>query len=204
MRRSLVPPSRERDTVPVPLTREAFLEGEFRQFRSVASEFVRSLGSHVDFRTDPDGRAAFELNLRVVRSVFGKWSLEILVLLYTEHRLGFGDLRKALPKISSRVLSSKLKQLESHGLVLREVLATRPPRVNYRLSERGLTVTKLGEPVLLFLRVAEGLYLDLERTDLPLPVPDGLAVPSAAPGPNARSGEDRARGARLRGLPARR
>ncbi len=72
--------------------------------------------------------------------------------------MGFEQLRKTLPGISSRILSAKLKTLEDLGLVERNVLATRPPRVNYDLTEKGVTVAKLGEPVLLYLRYTEGLY----------------------------------------------
>jgi DNA-binding HxlR family transcriptional regulator len=137
-----------------------FLEDQFRQFRQVASEFTRGIATRADFRTDGDGTAAARVNLALVRSVFGKWSIDILVLFHTDTRLGFGELKRALPRISSRVLSSKLKKLEALGLLRREVLATRPPRVQYALTERGLTLTELGEPVLLFLRVSQGLYAD--------------------------------------------
>jgi DNA-binding HxlR family transcriptional regulator len=138
------------------------LEEEFRRFRHAATEFSASLARHADFRSNLNGAAVAQLNLKAVRSIFGKWSLDILVLLVTERELGFADLRKALRGISSRILSSKLKQLEAHGLVRREVLATRPPRVNYGLTDRGLTVTRLGEPVLLYLRFMEGLYVGVE------------------------------------------
>jgi len=147
--------------------RDRYLEDQFRQFRQVSSEFVQGLAHHADFSTDADGQAAPHVNLALVRSVFGKWSLDVLVLFYSHRQLGFGEIKKCLPGISSRVLSSKLKTLEASGLVQREVLPTRPPRVNYALTERGLTVTKLGEPVLLFLRVSHGLYVDRERSARP-------------------------------------
>ncbi len=137
---------------------EEVLEERFARFRDESAAFVRSLSDLADFRANAHGAGASELNLRVARSVFSKWSLDILILLHTERRLGFGDLRKALPWISSRVLSTKLKRLETHGLVHREVLPTRPPRVEYRLTDRGYMVTKLGEPVLLYLRASERLY----------------------------------------------
>jgi DNA-binding HxlR family transcriptional regulator len=142
--------------------RNSALEEEFRRFRHAATEFSASLAHHADFRSKLNGAAVAQINLRAVRSIFGKWSLDILVLLVTERELGFAELRKALRGISSRILSSKLKRLEAHGLVRREVLATRPPRVNYGLTDRGLTVTRLGEPVLLYLRFIEGLYVGVE------------------------------------------
>lgn len=91
-------------------------------------------------------------NLRIAKTVFGKWSLEILVLLYTMKELGFEKVRKSLGGISPRVLSEKLKQLEGEGLMKRDVISVSPPRVSYTLTEKGLIVARLGEPVFLFLR----------------------------------------------------
>jgi DNA-binding HxlR family transcriptional regulator len=152
-------PMRRPPVALVPGTNKAWaLEEEFRQFRHAATDFSASLARLADFRSGVNGAGVAQLNLKAVRSIFGKWSLDILVLLITERELGFSDLRKSLRGVSSRILSWKLKQLEARGLVEREVLATRPPRVHYRLTERGLTVTRLGEPVLLYLRYLEGLY----------------------------------------------
>lgn len=155
-----------------------FLEDAFRRFRKASSEFSSSLSQRADFRSELNGSGAAQINLHVARSIFGKWSLEILVLLVTEREMGFGELRKTLAGISSRILSAKLKQLESRGLIRREVLATRPPRVNYGLTERGLTVTRLGEPVLLYLRFVEGLYASVGKAEESLSVP---GAPSTAP-----------------------
>ena len=69
----------------------------------------------------------------------------------------FEELRKTLRPISSRVLSEKVKLLEDTGLVHRSILNTRLPRVQYSLTEKGLTAATLGEPVLLYLRLKEGL-----------------------------------------------
>ena len=69
----------------------------------------------------------------------------------------FEELRKTLRPISSRVLSEKVKLLEDTGLVHRSILNTRLPRVQYSLTEKGLTAATLGEPVLLYLMMKEGL-----------------------------------------------
>ena len=100
-----------------------------------------------------------ELNLMLVRTIFSKWSIEILTVLYTLKPMGFEGLRRSLKGISSRVLSKKLKMLEDRGLIEREVLNTRPPKVRYALTEKGLTISTLGEPVILYLRFKEGLFL---------------------------------------------
>jgi DNA-binding HxlR family transcriptional regulator len=90
-------------------------------------------------------------DIRLVRAVFGKWSTEVLVTLHTAPSVGFEELRRSLPGVSPRVLSLKLKGLEQHGMVRREIIDARPPRVRYTLTERGWTVAWLADPVLLFL-----------------------------------------------------
>jgi DNA-binding HxlR family transcriptional regulator len=130
----------------------------FSDFQEQSSEFTRRLQGVLDFTVDHDRSQSARFNLFVVRKVFSRWSAEILVILYSMKSTGFERLRKTLPGISSRILSAKLKTLEELGLVERKVLATRPPRVNYELTEKGITVAKLGEPVLLYLRYTEGLY----------------------------------------------
>jgi DNA-binding HxlR family transcriptional regulator len=97
------------------------------------------------------------MNVEIARTVFGKWSLDILTLLYMRQGAGFQEIRRALGRISSRVLSSKLTRMQETGLIRREVQPSRPPRVTYSLTDRGLTVAKLGEPVFLYLRLSTGV-----------------------------------------------
>lgn len=94
------------------------------------------------------------MNMEIARTVFGKWSLDILTLLYVRQSAGFQEIRRGLGRISSRVLSSKLTRMQETGLIRRDVKPTRPPRVSYSLTEQGLTVAKLGEPVFLYLRLS--------------------------------------------------
>jgi DNA-binding HxlR family transcriptional regulator len=49
----------------------------------------------------------------------------------------FCEIRESIPGISDRLLTERLKELEGNGIVVREVVATRPPRVSYRLTEKG-------------------------------------------------------------------
>ena len=92
-------------------------------------------------------------DMEIARTVFGKWSLDILTLLYLRQGAGFQEIRRSLGRISSRVLSSKLTRMQDSGLIRREVKPTRPPRVMYSLTDHGQTVAKLGEPVFLYLRL---------------------------------------------------
>jgi DNA-binding HxlR family transcriptional regulator len=50
----------------------------------------------------------------------------------------FGELRKAVPGLSDRLLSQRLRELEQQGIVEREVEAGTPVHVTYSLSEAGL------------------------------------------------------------------
>jgi DNA-binding HxlR family transcriptional regulator len=49
----------------------------------------------------------------------------------------FGDVTAAVPGISDRMLSERLKELEAEGLVIRTVLPTHPVRIDYRLTDMG-------------------------------------------------------------------
>ncbi len=131
------------------------LEKRFRTFREEVSKFSNQ--TILDFRIARDPSRTVQLNLSVTKAIFGKWGIEILVAIYTLRAIGFEDLRRTLRPISSRVLSQKLKLLENTGLLKRTILNTRPPRVQYSLTEKGLMVATLGEPVLLYLRLKEGL-----------------------------------------------
>jgi len=70
------------------------------------------------------------MNMEIARTVFGKWSLDILTLLYMRQSAGFQEIRRGLGRISSRVLSSTLARRQETGLIRRDVTPTRPPRVS--------------------------------------------------------------------------
>jgi len=134
----------------------ARLGQKFSELVETCSHFAREIARDAGWTGGP-GLALdhASLNVEIARTVFGKWSLEILTLLYMQGSSGFQEIRRGLGRISSRVLSSKLTRMQETGLVQRDVKPTRPPRVVYTLTERGLTVAKLGEPVFLYLRLSE-------------------------------------------------
>lgn len=49
----------------------------------------------------------------------------------------FSDLLNEVPQLSSRLLSSRLKELEAEGIVQREVIPDKPVRVEYSLTDKG-------------------------------------------------------------------
>ena len=81
----------------------------------------------------------------VLARISGKWSL---LVLYALDRNGmspmrFNQLRRAIPDISQKVLTTTLRTLETDGLICRKVFAEVPPRVEYSLTERALTLIPL-------------------------------------------------------------
>jgi DNA-binding HxlR family transcriptional regulator len=74
--------------------------------------------------------------LATARIVSGKWTLLILRDLADGVRR-FGELERSLKGISPRTLSCRLRSLEEEGILERRVYAEVPPRVDYRLTEKG-------------------------------------------------------------------
>lgn len=66
----------------------------------------------------------------------GVWTPEIIWNLSDGQRR-FSELRRAMPVISAKVLSARLKDLEGRGVLSRAVLATTPPSVEYALTDLG-------------------------------------------------------------------
>ncbi|EYT81397.1 HxlR family transcriptional regulator [Streptomyces sp. Tu 6176] len=78
----------------------------------------------------------------------GVWKLSILKYLFGG-TLRFGELNRAMPDITPRMLTRQLRDLEEDGLVRRTVYQEIPPRVEYSLTEIGMSlrglVTQLEE-----------------------------------------------------------
>jgi DNA-binding HxlR family transcriptional regulator len=72
-----------------------------------------------------------------------RWTMLIIRDLYFG-RSRFSDLITGSPGISTRILSERLKLLEQHGLVERQTYNEHPPRFEYVLTRKGLSL----EPVL--------------------------------------------------------
>lgn len=70
------------------------------------------------------------------RIVSGKWTLLVLRDLEAGARR-FTELERSLAGISPRTLSQRLRSLESEGIIARRAYCETPPRVEYRLTEKG-------------------------------------------------------------------
>ncbi|MDA3642758.1 helix-turn-helix transcriptional regulator [Saccharopolyspora indica] len=71
--------------------------------------------------------------------VGGKWKMAILKHL-TDGPHRFGELKRALPSITQRMLTRQLRELEADGIVLRTVYPQVPPKVEYSLTAIGTSL----------------------------------------------------------------
>lgn len=82
----------------------------------------------------------FDLTLCPVRGVMDrlgdKWTT-LIVLALTQRAHRFSEIRRAIPDISKRMLTQSLRELERDGLIARRVFPTKPPSVDYRLTDLG-------------------------------------------------------------------
>lgn len=90
----------------------------------------------------------------------GKWKPLIIYYLLSGTKR-FGELRKLIGGVTQRSLTLQLRELESHGIISREVFAEVPPRVEYSLTELGLTLA----PVLNAMKEWGDSYLSWQDTN---------------------------------------
>lgn len=69
--------------------------------------------------------------------ISGKHKMAVLYCLMEYKTVRFNELKRYLKNISDKTLSTKLKELENDGLIIRKEYPQIPPRVEYCLSERG-------------------------------------------------------------------
>ena len=98
--------------------------------------------------TAPDaGAPAGELDPRVealvhelIGRVADKWTMLVLEVLAEKGELRFTRLGESVPGISQKMLTQTVRQMERDGLLTRTVHAVVPPRVEYRLTDLGLSL----------------------------------------------------------------
>ncbi|MEJ0056000.1 MAG: helix-turn-helix domain-containing protein [Bacteroidota bacterium] len=77
-------------------------------------------------------------------AINGKWKLSILITInHGKHR--FKDIKESIPKITSRVLSKELRDLEANQMITRTVRDTIPASIEYRATAYSLTVKPVIE-----------------------------------------------------------
>ncbi|CAL1517132.1 helix-turn-helix domain-containing protein [Chitinophaga sp. MM2321] len=82
-----------------------------------------------------------------LKIIGGKWKPMILYLV-GEGINRFGQLSKSMPEISKHVLTQQLRDLETDGVISREVFAEIPPRVEYTLTEKGRSLLSVTQAMM--------------------------------------------------------
>jgi len=77
----------------------------------------------------------------------GPWTTYILWLLRSQGPQRFGELKKHLPNISSKVLTERLRLLEKEKIIDRFQEETIPPKVTYSLNKRGKQLDKILDEI---------------------------------------------------------
>ena len=88
-----------------------------------------------------------------------KWKVLIIRDLLTGTKR-FGELKKSVTGITQKVLTNNLRQMEASGLIKRKVYAEVPPRVEYSLTETGLSL----KPVLDSMVIWGNEYRDRQKS----------------------------------------
>ena len=102
-------------------------------------------------KLEKDIRCPLEYGLEVFG---GKWNSRIICVLANQKCLRYSALRKEMCNITDAVLASTLKELIRDGIVERKQYDEIPPRVEYSLTEKGVSVV----PILQSICQWAGLY----------------------------------------------
>ena len=78
-----------------------------------------------------------------------KWKVLILRDLLTGTKR-FGELKKSITGVSQKVLTAQLRAMEASGLITRTVYAEVPPRVDYNLTELGMSLKPILDAMLVW------------------------------------------------------
>lgn len=73
----------------------------------------------------------------------GKWKSILINAIYLTAPARFGELRRSVKGITQSMLTSQLRVLEDDGIINRKIYAEIPPRVEYTLTEFGLTLSPI-------------------------------------------------------------
>lgn len=76
----------------------------------------------------------------------GTWKMPILWRLKNSV-MRYGELKKDIPHITHKMLTSQLRELEKEGFITRRVYPVVPPKVEYSITERGLSAIPIIETI---------------------------------------------------------
>ena len=72
-----------------------------------------------------------------------RWSVSLVAVLVDREAMRFNQLRDAVPGITPKLLSERLRELEAAGLIERHLLLSRPVVIEYRVTRKGAALRNL-------------------------------------------------------------
>lgn len=78
-------------------------------------------------------------------TIGGKWKPLILYYLIEEGTKRFGEIKSFISNVSHKTLTNQLRELESDGLITRTIYPEVPPKVEYSITEKGLSLYPILE-----------------------------------------------------------
>jgi DNA-binding HxlR family transcriptional regulator len=94
---------------------------------------------------DIAARIAYVQN--TLQVISGKWKLPILMSMFAG-KSRFRDIQRSIPKITTRVLSKELKDLEASKLIIRIVNDSYPVTIDYKLTTFSFTLTPVVDEMI--------------------------------------------------------
>ena len=73
----------------------------------------------------------------------GKWKSILINAIYLTAPARFGELKRSVKGITQSMLTAQLRELEEDGIISRKIYAEIPPRVEYTLTELGLSLSPI-------------------------------------------------------------
>lgn len=95
-------------------------------------------------KLDEDIRCPLEYGLAIFG---GKWKSRIICVLSSKENLRYSELRNEMYNITDAVLAATLKELIADGIVNRKSYDEIPPRVEYSLTEKGISVVPILQSI---------------------------------------------------------
>lgn len=77
--------------------------------------------------------------------IIGKWKIAIMLNLIHYGTMRFSQLQHVMPGVTQKVLTSQLRDLEQEGIVKRVVYPQVPPKVEYSMTEYGMSLQTILE-----------------------------------------------------------
>ena len=93
------------------------------------------ISAKIDVMKGPEPQLCAKFH-RAVELIGRRWSGAVIQVLL-RGRLRYAELRGAIPDITDRMLSERLRELEDEGIVARQVIPESPVRVEYELTDKG-------------------------------------------------------------------